>query len=67
MRSQTIWNAGLMLVSLVTLPTGHACRAQGGGWQAEARHYGWQLDFESARRAAQRSGKPLMVVIRCVP
>jgi len=62
-----LWNVGLTLVAVAAMAAYPPCRAQGGGWQAEARHYGWQLDFESAKRSAKRSGKPLMVVVRCVP
>ena len=33
----------------------------------EAIANGWQLDYASARDAAQRTNRPLMVVFRCVP
>ncbi len=38
-----------------------------GGWQREAERYGWRLSLEAGRVAAEQSGKPLMVVIRCIP
>jgi hypothetical protein len=28
---------------------------------------GWQSDYQAARAEARRTGKPLFVVLRCVP
>jgi hypothetical protein len=36
-------------------------------WQVQARHHGWVLDYAEAIRTAEATGKPLMVVLRCVP
>ena len=32
-----------------------------------ARAYGWIFDLEEGKALARSSGKPLMVVVRCVP
>jgi hypothetical protein len=32
-----------------------------------ARAYGWIFDLEEGKALARTSGKPLMVVVRCVP
>ena len=37
------------------------------GWRETAQRYGWHLDYQEARRVAAESGKPLLVVIRCIP
>jgi hypothetical protein len=36
------------------------------GGQEAARH-GWLADLEQGKGSARQSGKPLMVVLRCVP
>ncbi len=60
----------LGLAAAVALCWLYAARAQAqsdGGWQREATRYGWQLDYQVAKDLARRTGKPLMVVIRCIP
>jgi hypothetical protein len=37
------------------------------GDDVQAGQYGWLSSLAAGRAEAQRSGKPLMVVIRCVP
>ena len=34
---------------------------------AAAGEFGWLADYEQAKTIAKQTGKPLMVVIRCVP
>jgi hypothetical protein len=34
---------------------------------ANAAQYGWLSSLEEGKKQARESGKPLMVVIRCVP
>jgi hypothetical protein len=41
-------------------------RAQPRG-DPQAARYGWISDLEQGRALARKSGKPLMVVIRCLP
>ena len=38
-----------------------------GGDRAEARKHGWVFDYDEAKRQARKTGRPLMVVFRCVP
>ncbi len=38
-----------------------------GGWQETAHRHGWFLDYAKAKAEAKKTGKPLMVVFRCVP
>ncbi|HMC63953.1 MAG TPA: hypothetical protein VKI65_03360 [Gemmataceae bacterium] len=43
--------------------------AQFGGprdWDPAAEKHGWLSNFEEAKARARKSGKPLMVVFRCV-
>ncbi len=46
--------------------SGATALAQRGFGQDGVRH-GWLGSLESGKAEARRSGKPLMVVIRCVP
>lgn len=43
--------------------------AQGprGRGDQEAVRYGWQFSLSAGKAQARKSGKPLMVVMRCVP
>ena len=43
-----------------------AASAQGRG-DAQAARYGWLPGLEEGKAQARKTGKPLMVVIRCVP
>ena len=36
-------------------------------WRAAAAKHGWHTDYEAAEDEARRSGKPMMIVFRCVP
>jgi hypothetical protein len=56
-----------VLAWLMTSPG--AAHGQGGRgpWQPDAARHGWVLDYRQAKEFARQSGKPLMVVFRCVP
>lgn len=41
--------------------------AQKGKVRDEAARYGWQESLSGALKEAKRTGKPVMVVFRCVP
>jgi hypothetical protein len=41
--------------------------AQPKGGDASALRYGWLASLEQGKAQARQSGKPLMVVVRCVP
>jgi hypothetical protein len=54
---------GLVLVSA---SPALAQRGRGRG-DAQASRYGWLGSLEAGKAEARRTGKPLMVVVRCVP
>ena len=59
---------GLALVCLAV--AGSRSEAQfrkGPRGEQEAVRKGWNFSLESAREQARKTGKPLMVVVRCVP
>jgi hypothetical protein len=46
---------------------GGSVSPQGKGGDANAARNGWLSSLEEGKKQARESGKPLMVVIRCVP
>jgi hypothetical protein len=46
---------------------GSPLRAQPRRGEPQAARYGWLPSLEVGQAQARRTGKPLMVVIRCVP
>jgi len=47
-----------------------AAAAQGdrfGQDRREAEKHGWVFNYDAAKQQARKSGRPLMVVLRCVP
>ena len=63
MRNQQLIWAGILVLILT-----HSVEAQfGGRGQREAREYGWLTNYRAAKDEARKSGKPIMVVFRCVP
>lgn len=55
----------LGLAGLVAEPAGGQPR--GGRFGPNAFSYGWLGSLEQGKAQARKTGKPLMVVIRCVP
>ncbi len=45
----------------------HGAEAQKGGGMPNAFQYGWLGSLEQGKAEAAKTGKPLMVVVRCVP
>ena len=41
--------------------------AQRRGDQQQAAQHGWIMNYDEGKNLARQSGKPLMVVFRCVP
>src|SRR5690242_12851281 len=59
----------LLALGLVAL-SGPSAQAQFGprrGDQQEAARYGWLASLEEGQAQARKTGRPLMVVLRCVP
>jgi hypothetical protein len=59
----------LLALGLVAL-SGPAALAQPGprrGDQQEAARHGWLASLEEGQAQARKTGRPLMVVVRCVP
>jgi gamma-glutamylcysteine synthetase len=54
---------GLAVVGLMGSP---ALAQRGLPTQAAAR-YGWLADYAQAKEQAKRTGKPIMLVFRCIP
>lgn len=63
MRNQVLGWVGITMLILC----GSAVAQGGGRGQREARENGWLNNYQSARDEAKKSGKPIMLVFRCVP
>ena len=59
--------AGLLIALVATVAAPSFVRAQSGRWQREAREFGWRLDYRKALAEAKESGRPIMLLFRCVP
>ncbi len=64
MRCGTVAVAALGLMALAEAPGGAQFKGGGG---PDAGRYGWLFSLEEGKTQARKTGKPLMVVIRCVP
>jgi hypothetical protein len=64
-RSAVILTLGILAV-VGTSVMAQPGRPQRGGPQ-EAARYGWLSSFADGKAEARRTGKPLMVVLRCFP
>ena len=58
------WVTGLLLS---VLGTTQLCAQSGVRWQREAREFGWLTDYANGIREAKASGRPIMLLFRCVP
>jgi hypothetical protein len=56
----------LLVLAVIALP-GTSLMAQGRRGDRQAGEYGWISNLESGKAQARTTGKPLMVVLRCVP
>ena len=59
--------AAIAAMLLVTWTLTTPLAAQRGRSRDDGGQNGWMSDYQAARREARRSGRPLMVVLRCVP
>jgi hypothetical protein len=63
MRSLTVGLIALALWGLDAAPVS----AQKGKVRDEAVRYGWTEDLSAAMKEAKRTGKPVIVILRCIP
>jgi hypothetical protein len=66
MRSGTVTLLALGALALADAPSLAQFKGPRGGDQSGAR-YGWLSGLEAGKAQARKTGKPLMVVLRCVP
>jgi hypothetical protein len=61
--------AVLLALGSVALADGSLLAQRGGGRRADPQggRFGWISSLEEGKAQARKSGKPLIVVIRCVP
>jgi hypothetical protein len=55
---------GCLVLSPASLPAQHRERRRG---DEAAAQFGWVSSLEEGKKQAEKTGKPLLVVIRCVP
>jgi hypothetical protein len=65
MRSLAVAVAAMGFAGWLTGPA--SAQPKGGRFGPNAAAYGWLSSLEEGKSQARRTGKPLMVVIRCVP
>ena len=63
MRTLTVGFIALLLGGLSVSPA----FAQRGRVRDDAARYGWTDDLPAALKEAKRTGKPVVVVLRCIP
>jgi hypothetical protein len=66
MTSRFIVFLALVLVGLTAAPLRAQSRGQRRG-DRPAVQFGWLFNLDDAKAEARKTGKPLMVVVRCVP
>jgi hypothetical protein len=57
----------LTALVLTALAAGSALAQRTRGGDPDVARHGWLSNFEEAKLQARKTGKPLMVVLRCVP
>ncbi len=66
MKAKRFMRRGILAVFVFAFVVNSAALGQRRGEVQAARH-GWLSSFEEGKAQAKKTGKPLMVVIRCVP
>jgi hypothetical protein len=63
------WFTGLLALGTVALSCApaHAQPRRASGEGGEPAEYGWLSSLEEGKARARQTGKPLLVVVRCVP
>ena len=68
MKKPSLWLTALFIISFFT---GDVSAQRFGrrrrGRFGDASRYGWRSSYRDAKAEARKTGKPLMVVFRCVP
>lgn len=64
MRTLTV---GLIALALGAMSASPAFAQKGGRVRDDAAKYGWSDDLPAAMKEAKRTGKPVVVVLRCIP
>ena len=59
--------AFFVAVGLVVLTHTRVMAQSGAGGSQDASSFGWLFSLDDGKAQARQSGKPLMVVLRCVP
>jgi hypothetical protein len=54
------------VLGIAAVPVSAQRRGPRGG-EEDAARYGWTFNLEAAKKSARHTGKPIMVVLRCVP
>jgi hypothetical protein len=67
MKSRSFALLAIGLVLTIQAPVQAQRRGRGRGDDVQAGQYGWLSSLDAGMTKARTSGKPLMVVIRCVP
>ena len=59
----------VLVLTFVTLAASFSVAQprRGRRWEQNAAQYGWLSGLEHGKAEAKKTGKPMMVVIRCVP
>ncbi len=59
--------AALLAVGVFSVATGSGLAQKKGKFNDDAPRFGWRENFPEAMTEAKRTGKPVMVVLRCIP
>jgi hypothetical protein len=59
-------SVGLIALTLGAMSASPAFAQKGRG-RDDAARYGWSDDLPAAMKEAKRTGKPVVVVLRCIP
>lgn len=58
---------GVLILAALGLAGRPVLAQRGGLSDREAARHGWLADYRQARELARQTGKPIMLVYRCVP
>jgi len=64
---ELLMRRGILAVLVFAFAVHSPALGQRRAGEVQAARHGWLSSFEEGKAQAKRTGKPLMVVIRCVP